>query len=194
MTANRPTRNIGCLPRQYSRGACRRAARVVARQAHHIASAISAIAQSGVLRISNQNGAVSVNKVRVLLADDHEGILAKIRTVLDGEFDIVGVVNNGLAAVAEVQRLDPDVLVIDISMPVLDGLRAVSLLGDNRRAKVVFLTLHNDRAFVAAAFSAGASAYVLKFDITADLAPAIRAAVEGHRYVSESIAFMSGTP
>jgi DNA-binding NarL/FixJ family response regulator len=141
-------------------------------------------------------GPVIVNKVRVLLADDHEGILARVRTVLDGEFDIVGVVNNGRDAIAEVRRLDPDVLVIDITMPVLDGLRAVSLLGDNRRAKVVFLTLHNGRAFVAAAFSVGASAYVLKSDIIADLAPAIRAAVEGHSYISRSMASTnsSGAP
>jgi DNA-binding NarL/FixJ family response regulator len=143
-----------------------------------------------------ETGPVIVNKVRVLLADDHEGILARVRTVLDGEFDIVGVVNNGRDAIAEVRHLEPDVLVIDISMPILDGLRAVSRLGDNRRAKVVFLTLHNESAFVAAAFSAGASAYVLKSDIIADLAPAIRAALQGHRYVSRSIASRNskGTP
>jgi DNA-binding NarL/FixJ family response regulator len=141
-----------------------------------------------------ETGPVIVNKVRVLLADDHEGVLARVRTVLDGEFDIVGVVNNGRDAIVEVRHLDPDVLVIDISMPILDGLRAVSLLGDNRRAKVVFLTLHNDRAFVADAFSAGASAYVIKSDITTDLAPAIRAALEGHRYISRSIASTNGTP
>jgi DNA-binding NarL/FixJ family response regulator len=138
-------------------------------------------------------GPVSVSKVRLLIADDHEGIVARVRTVLGGEFDIVGVANNGRDAIAEVQRLDPDVLVIDISMPILDGLRAVSLLGDNRRTKVVFLTLHNGRAFVAAAFSAGASAYVVKSDIATDLAPAIRAALEGHRYISRSIASTNGT-
>ncbi|WP_158749006.1 response regulator transcription factor [Acidobacterium sp. S8] len=134
-----------------------------------------------------------MNKVRVLVADDHEGILTRVRKVLDREFDIVGVVNNGRDALAEMRRLDPEVLVIDISMPILDGLRAVSLLGDNRRAKVVFLTLYNDRAFVAAAFSAGASAYVLKSDLAADLAPAIRAALQGHRYVSRSIASMNSS-
>lgn len=141
-------------------------------------------------------GPVSVSEVRLLIADDHEGILARVRKVLDGDFDIVGTVSNGRDAVAEVRRLDPDVLVIDISMPLLDGLRAVSLLGDNRRAKVVFLTLHDDRAFIAAAFSAGASAYVLKSDIITDLARAIRAALEGHRYISRSMASTNsrGTP
>ena len=132
-------------------------------------------------------GRVSVSKVRVLVADDHEAMLAQVCTVLGEEFDIVGTVSNGRDAIAEVERLDPDVLVIDISMPVLDGLRAVSLLGLDRRVRVVFLTLHEDRAFVAAAFSAGASAYVVKSDIVTDLAPAIRAALEGHRYISRSI-------
>lgn len=139
-------------------------------------------------------GPGSVSKVRLLIADDHEGILAKVRTVLNEEFDIVGVVNNGQDAIAEVRRLDPDVLVIDISMPILNGLRAVSLMGENRRAKVVFLTLHDDRAFVAAAFCVGASAYVHKSDIATDLTPAIRAALEGHRYISRSMASAKGTP
>ena len=67
-------------------------------------------------------------KVRVLLADDHEPVLARVRSVLGDEFEIVGEVTNGRDAVKEVQRLDPDVLVIDISMPVLDGLQAVSNL------------------------------------------------------------------
>ena len=130
-----------------------------------------------------------MGKIRVLLADDHETILARVRAVLGEDFDIVGAVKNGRDAVAEVQRLDPDVLVIDISMPVLDGLQAVSQLrSTNRRTKVVFLTVHEDQDFVAAAFSAGASGYVTKSRLTTDLIPAIREALEGHTYVSQSIA------
>ena len=124
-------------------------------------------------------------KVRVLLADDHEGILASVRTVLDEEFEVVGAVRNGRDALAEVQRLAPDVLVMDICMPVMDGLRAASLLDSNRSTKVVFLTLHEDREFVAAAFSAGASGYVLKSKMATDLVPAIRAALQGCRYISQ---------
>jgi DNA-binding NarL/FixJ family response regulator len=127
-------------------------------------------------------------KVRVLLADDHETILARVRSILGDEFEIVGEVTNGRDAVKEVQRLDPDVLVIDISMPILDGLQAVSKLQyTNRRTKVVFLTVHEDQDFVAAAFSVGAFAYVTKSHLTTDLVAAIREALEGHTYVSRSI-------
>ena len=127
-------------------------------------------------------------KIRVLIADDHETILARVRSVLSNEFEIVGTVTNGRDAVKEVRRLDPDVLVIDISMPVLDGLQAVSeLQSTNRRTKVVFLTVHEDPDFVTAALSAGASGYVTKSHLTTDLVPAIREALEGHNYVSQSI-------
>jgi len=128
-----------------------------------------------------------MGKIRVLLADDHETILARVRRVLGEEFDVVGTVNNGRDAIGEVQRLDPDVLVIDISMPIIDGLQAVSQLGPNCRTKVVFLTVHEDLDFVAAAFSVGASGYVVKEDVTTDLIPAIREALDGRRYTSQSI-------
>ena len=129
-----------------------------------------------------------MGKLRVLLADDHEMILARERSVLGEDFEIVGAVTNGRDAVEEVRRLDPDVLVIDISMPILDGLQAVSRLRqDNRRTKFVFLTVHEDQDFVDAAFAAGASGYVTKSHITSDLVPAIREAFSGHTYVSKSI-------
>jgi DNA-binding NarL/FixJ family response regulator len=129
-----------------------------------------------------------MGKTRVLLADDHEAILERVRMVLGEEFDIVGAVKNGRDAVLEVRRLDPDVLVIDISMPVLDGLQAVSQLQAlNCRTKVVFLTIHEDKDFVAAAFCAGASGYVTKAHLTTDLVPAIGAVSQGLTYVSESI-------
>jgi DNA-binding NarL/FixJ family response regulator len=129
-----------------------------------------------------------MGKVRLLLADDHETILERVRMVLGHEFDIVGAVRNGRDAVLEVQRLDPDVLVIDISMPVLNGLQAVSQLRSaHSRTKVIFLTVHEDQDFVAAAFSAGASGYVTKAQLTTELATAIREVLEGHTYISQSI-------
>ena len=128
-----------------------------------------------------------MSRVRVLLADDHDGILARLRTALNEEFEVVGAVRNGRDAVEEVQRLDPDVLVIDISMPILDGLQAASRLRSNHRTKIVFLTLHEDCDFIAAAFSAGASGYVTKSDLITDLIPAICAALEGRTYISQSI-------
>ena len=111
-----------------------------------------------------------MDKVRVLLADDHEAILERVRVALSDDFDIVGAVKNGRDAVMETQRLDPDVLVIDISMPVLDGLQAVSQLrSTNSRTKAVFLTVHKGQDFIAAALSAGASGYVIKAHLTTDL-------------------------
>jgi DNA-binding NarL/FixJ family response regulator len=97
-------------------------------------------------------------------------------------------VNNGRDAVAQAERLDPDVLVIDISMPILNGLEAAQRLKSAKlRGKVVFLTVHEDKDFVAAAFSAGASGYVTKENVDTDLVPAIRDALEGRVYVSQSI-------
>jgi len=129
-----------------------------------------------------------MEKIRVLLADDHQSILAQVRLTLGEDFDVVGAVANGRDAVDEVRRLDPDVLVIDISMPVLDGLQAVSQLRYiNHRTKVVFLTVHEDEEFVTEAFSAGASGYVTKADLTTDLVPAIHEALEGRSFTSRSI-------
>jgi DNA-binding NarL/FixJ family response regulator len=129
-----------------------------------------------------------MGKVRVLLADDHEAVLARVRGILGDNFDIVGAVRNGRDAVSEILRLDPDVLVMDISMPVLDGLQAAQQLqAAKRRTKVVFLTVHEDHDFVAAAFSAGARGYVIKSDVTAELVSAIDEVIQGGRYLSKSI-------
>jgi len=123
----------------------------------------------------------------VLLADDTEKILAHVRSLLGPEFEIVGTVNNGIDAVEQAKHLKPDVLVIDISMPGLNGLEAVALLRPHSEAKAVFLTVHKGMDFVAAAFAAGASAYVAKTDVDTDLVPAIMQALEGGRFISQSI-------
>lgn len=129
-----------------------------------------------------------MSRPTVLLADDHETILAQVRAMLAVDFEIIGVVNNGQDAVTEVRRLDPDVLVIDISMPVLDGLQAASQLRSiNQRTKIVFLTVHSEEDFIDAAFVAGGSCYVTKSDITTDLVPAIYTALQGGTFVSQSI-------
>jgi DNA-binding NarL/FixJ family response regulator len=129
-----------------------------------------------------------MGRIRVLLADDSETILARVRTVLGEGFDIVGAVNNGRDAMAEVRRLDPDVLLMDVCMPILDGLQAASRLGSNLRTKIVFLSVHEDQDFVDAAFAVGACGYVAKSDVTTDLVPAILAVLQGRTFVSKSIA------
>jgi DNA-binding NarL/FixJ family response regulator len=128
-----------------------------------------------------------VKKIRVVLADDHREMIAKVRSILGNEFEIIEVVENGKRAVSAVLALDPDVLVTDISMPLLDGLQAArSIQRANCRAKIVFLTVHEDRDFIAAALSAGATGYVTKRRLSIDLAQAIRQALLGQTFVSDS--------
>ena len=130
-----------------------------------------------------------MGKIRVLLADDHQAVLDRVSGILGEDFDVVGAVNNGRDAVATALRLHPDVLVIDISMPVLNGLQAAHQLQDaKQKPKVIFLTVHTDPDFVNAALSAGASAYITKADVTSDLVPAIREAIAGRIYISKSLA------
>ena len=87
-----------------------------------------------------------------------------------------------------VLALDPDVLVSDISMPLLDGLQAARRIQKtNSRVKIIFLTIHEDRDFIAAAFSAGAMGYVTKRHLSTDLVFAIEEALRGHTFVSNSV-------
>ena len=135
--------------------------------------------------LADTNDRVSPAKIRVVLADDHQALLARVRRVLAEEYEVVGVAANGSQAVEAVLTLNPDVLVIDISMPVLDGLQAARQLQQaNCRTKIVFLTIREDQDFVAAALSAGALGYVTKARLSTDLVPAILGAMQGRTFVS----------
>ena len=113
----------------------------------------------------------------VLIADDHAEMLERTRAVLSAEFDIVAAVSDGMAAVDAASRLHPDVVVLDISMPVLSGFDAAArLLAVAHPPVVIFLTVHEDSACRDMAERLGAAAYVLKRDLITDLAPAIRLA------------------
>ena len=126
-------------------------------------------------------------KIRVVLADDHREMIARVRGILGDEFEVVQAVVNGIQAVRAVLALDPDVLVTDISMPLLDGLQAArNIQNANSRVKIIFLTIHEDQDFIAAAFSAGATAYVTKRRLSSDLVLAIREALKGRTFVSNS--------
>jgi DNA-binding NarL/FixJ family response regulator len=128
-----------------------------------------------------------LSKIRILLADDHAAILDQVRVQLGEEFDIVATVGNGRDAIDAVLRLKPDILVTDISMPLVDGLQAASRLRiANCSTKVVFLTIHTDQDFVSAAFSAGACGYVTKANLSTDLVPAIQEALLGRVFVSDA--------
>ncbi len=125
---------------------------------------------------------------RVLLADDHAEIMTQTRNVLDGEFEIVGSVANGVDLIKAAAQLDPDVIVLDITMPGLNGIEAARRLKySGCRAKLVFLTVHEDPDYVRAALQSGGAAYVTKARLASDLVTAIHEALEGHRFVSPTI-------
>lgn len=128
--------------------------------------------------------------VRVLLADDHSGVLASLDAQLGRVFEIVGAVTDGMQAVDATLRLNPDVLVLDISMPVMNGFQAAACLRDVKcRTKIVVLTVYEDPDFIDAAFSSGASAYVSKPHLLTDLVTAIRSVIRGSRYISPSLPY-----
>ena len=130
-----------------------------------------------------------MTKTRVLLADDHKIILSGLKGLLEPEFDLVGTAEDGKVLVSEAVRLRPDVVVVDISMPMLNGIEAFREI---RRiapgVKAVFLTMHHDAAYAAEAFESGASAYVLKHSAPRELVTAIREAMNGRTYVTPMIA------
>jgi DNA-binding NarL/FixJ family response regulator len=138
--------------------------------------------------VGSANEGIPVDKIRVILADDHREIVARIRRTLGEEFLVIKVVENGDQAISAVLALDPEVFVTDISMPVLDGLQAARRIQKmNSRTKIIFLTIHEDRDFLAAALSAGASGYVTKRSLSTDLVLAIHEVLKGHTFVSESM-------
>jgi DNA-binding NarL/FixJ family response regulator len=132
---------------------------------------------------------------RALLADDHLALIEAETALLLRYFDVVGAVNDGATLVSQALQLNPDVIVADITMPVLDGIRAIRRLRESGcKAKIVFLTIHSEQEFVQTCLEEGALGYVLKSDMKAHLVPAIRAALAGQRYVAVSTAREANPP
>ena len=130
-----------------------------------------------------------MRKTRVLLADDHRIFLEGLKGLLEPEFDLVGTVEDGRALVKEAERLRPDVIVADISMPLLNGIEAVrQIKKSDHRVKVVFLTMHPDVNFAVLAFEVGASGYVIKHSASRELIAAINNVMIGRTYVTPEIA------
>ena len=126
---------------------------------------------------------------RVLLADDHPALLAATTALLNRQFDVVGTTTDGASLVSEALRLFPDVIVADITMPVLSGIDAAHRLRESAfSAKIVFLTVHSEEQFVNACMAEGALGYVLKSHMKAHLIPAIQAALVGQTYVCPFVA------
>ncbi len=122
---------------------------------------------------------------RVLLADDHELVLGAFEKMLSGECEIVGRVSDGRALLGAAEKLRPDVIVLDIGMPLLNGLEAGRQIKQSLPdTKLVFVTMHEDADVAAEAFRGGASAYLLKRSAPSELMTAIREVVHGRSYVT----------
>jgi DNA-binding NarL/FixJ family response regulator len=125
---------------------------------------------------------------RILIADDHSMILAGLRKLVEADGDVVGTVEDGRALVEEAQKLRPDVILLDISMPLLNGLDAArqltKLVPDS---KLIFLTMHATPTYATEAFKAGASAYLIKRSAALELKQAIQAVMRGQHYMTPLI-------
>lgn len=125
---------------------------------------------------------------RILMADDHSLVLAGLRRLVEEEGEVVGTVEDGRALVEEAQRLRPDLILLDISMPLLNGLDAArqltKLVPDS---KLIVLTAHATPTYVTEAFKAGAVGYLVKQSATAELKLAIQAVMRGQHYMTPSV-------
>ena len=131
----------------------------------------------------------AAHRPRVLLADDHLLVAEALKSLLSPDFDLVGVVEDGRELVEAAQKLRPDVIVADITMPHLNGIDAlVRMRQGGDRTPVVFLTMHRDVTFARRALDAGASGFVLKHSASVELVAAIRAALQGKTYLTPQLA------
>lgn len=129
------------------------------------------------------------DKPRVLLADDHRIVAEGLKSLLAEEFELAGIVEDGLAMVTAARTLRPDVVVADISMPGLNGIDALAQLRQHdAHMPVVFLTMHRDAAYARRALEAGAAGFVLKHSASAELVLAVRAALQGRVFVTPDLA------
>lgn len=131
---------------------------------------------------------MSSHRPRILIADDHTLVAELCRKLLETEFDVVGIVVNGRAVVREVGKLKPDLVLLDVAMPVLNGLDAGQQVKATWPAiKLVYLTVNADPEVAAEAFRRGGSAYLLKTCASSELVVAIREVLRGNTYISRKL-------
>ena len=129
-----------------------------------------------------------MDRPRIIVADDYDVMLDTVSALLQPDFEVVGTVNNGGDLIREAYRLQPDVIVLDITMPILNGIEAAHKMREaGLTARLVFLTVHEQSSFVNACFDEGALGYVTKSRLIMDLIPAIRDAISGHHFISPSV-------
>ncbi len=130
-----------------------------------------------------------MRRARVLLADDHRIVAEGLKGLLESEYELVGIVEDGRALVEAADRLQPDVIVADVSMPLLNGIDAVRQIRKKHKdIAVVFLTMQTDVMYAAGAFEAGALGYVLKHSAPSELVTAISSALKGRTYITPMLA------
>jgi DNA-binding NarL/FixJ family response regulator len=135
-----------------------------------------------------------VGLVRVLLADDHVEFLAITAQLLESEYEVVKTVSDGQTLVEEAATLRPELILLDITMPVLNGIEAARRLrATGFTGKLVFLTVHADADYVRAAVSIGVQGFVVKSRLASDLLPALREVFDGGSFVSANLAPERGT-
>src|SRR5580704_10512337 len=127
-------------------------------------------------------------RARILLADDHSLVASGLCKLLEGEFDLLGAVGDGRALVTVAKRERPDVILLDISMPLLNGVEAARQLQTLVPAsKLIFVTVHSDSPYVVEAFRAGASGYVLKRSAASELLTAVYKVLDNNVYLTPLI-------
>jgi DNA-binding NarL/FixJ family response regulator len=133
-------------------------------------------------------------RLKVVLADDHARILECVTGILSDHYEIVAAVDNGRKAVDAILRFSPEIAILDIGMPELDGFSVARELKElSSNTKIIFLTVFGDENDVSEAFDVGASAFVLKSCMQSDLLNAIKHALAGERFVSSN-RWTAGTP
>ena len=133
-------------------------------------------------------GRQDMTKPRILLADDHTEVLDALRPLLDEVGEVVGMVEDGQALVEAARRLEPDLIISDISMPRLNGLDATrALQACLPQSKVIILTVHREAVYLSLAFNAGARGYLLKRAAVAELPQAILHVLAGDRYIGQGV-------
>jgi DNA-binding NarL/FixJ family response regulator len=126
-----------------------------------------------------------IQAARVILVDDHPAVLRQVEELLPDDFEVVAALEEGGGLAKAVEEHQPDLIVLDISLPGASGIELASRLQTaGYPGKVVFLTVHSDPDYARAAFAAGAIGYVVKTQLASDLIPALRAALAGKRFVS----------
>jgi DNA-binding NarL/FixJ family response regulator len=130
----------------------------------------------------------TLKRVRVLLADDHPNFLAVTTRLLEPEFEVVKTVCDGQATIDEMVKLEPEVLVLDITMPALNGIEvARQLRASGSKVKIVLVTVHEDADYARAGLAAGAQSYVVKSRLSTDLPVALKEVLAGRSFVSPCV-------